>query len=178
MVLLFISICLAPTLREAFRVTCSQLFCYALKIPVSEKKCSQAPGGYTWFRVCARPAQLWTTFPRQHRVEGVAAGYGRQQRRVQGVQRDAMAAWAERLAGVRGVLLDISGVLYDSGAGGGAAIAGSVDAVARLVGSTRGVVGLLWLPGAGRSRRPRLLAHWPRPSCWLGARWESLGWHC
>ncbi|KAK7824233.1 hypothetical protein U0070_001704 [Myodes glareolus] len=42
-----------------------------------------------------------------------------------------MAAWAERLAGVRGVLLDISGVLYDSGAGGGAAIAGSVDAVAR-----------------------------------------------
>lgn len=111
----------------------------------------------------------WKAWPR---------GYGRQQRRVQGVQRDAMAAWAERLAGVRGVLLDISGVLYDSGAGGGAAIAGSVDAVARLVGSTRGVVGLLWLPGAGRSRRPRLLAHWPRPSCWLGARWESLGWHC
>lgn len=71
-------------------------------------------------------------------MEGVAAGYGRQQRRVQGVQRDAMAAWAERLAGVRGVLLDISGVLYDSGAGGGAAIAGSVEAVARLVGSTRG----------------------------------------
>lgn len=65
-------------------------------------------------------------------MEGVAAGYGRQQRRVQGVQRDAMAAWAERLAGVRGVLLDISGVLYDSGAGGGAAIAGSVEAVARL----------------------------------------------
>ncbi|XP_041522453.1 phospholysine phosphohistidine inorganic pyrophosphate phosphatase isoform X1 [Microtus oregoni] len=43
-----------------------------------------------------------------------------------------MAVWAERLAGVRGVLLDISGVLYDSGAGGGAAIAGSVEAVARL----------------------------------------------
>lgn len=43
-----------------------------------------------------------------------------------------MTAWAERLAGVRGVLLDISGVLYDSGADGGAAIAGSVEAVARL----------------------------------------------
>lgn len=103
-------------------------------------------------------------------MEGVAAGYGRQRRRVQSVQQDAMAAWAERLAGVRGVLLDISGVLYDSGAGGGAAIAGSVEAVARLVGSTRGGVGLLWLPGAGRSRQPRLLVHWPRPSCWLGAR--------
>ncbi|KAM4851435.1 phospholysine phosphohistidine inorganic pyrophosphate phosphatase isoform 2-T2 [Thomomys bottae] len=43
-----------------------------------------------------------------------------------------MAAWAERLAGVRGVLLDISGVLYDSGAGGGTPIPGSVEAVARL----------------------------------------------
>ncbi|XP_012385395.2 phospholysine phosphohistidine inorganic pyrophosphate phosphatase isoform X2 [Dasypus novemcinctus] len=43
-----------------------------------------------------------------------------------------MAAWGERLAGVRGVLLDISGVLYDSGADGGAPIAGSVEAVARL----------------------------------------------
>ncbi|XP_073934219.1 phospholysine phosphohistidine inorganic pyrophosphate phosphatase isoform X3 [Castor canadensis] len=43
-----------------------------------------------------------------------------------------MAAWSERLAGVRGVLLDISGVLYDSGAGGGTPIAGSVEAVARL----------------------------------------------
>ncbi|XP_008844239.1 phospholysine phosphohistidine inorganic pyrophosphate phosphatase isoform X1 [Nannospalax galili] len=43
-----------------------------------------------------------------------------------------MTPWAERLAGVHGVLLDISGVLYDSGAGGGAAIAGSVEAVARL----------------------------------------------
>jgi phospholysine phosphohistidine inorganic pyrophosphate phosphatase len=42
-----------------------------------------------------------------------------------------MAAWSERLAGVRGVLLDISGVLYDSGAGGGTPIAGSVEAVAR-----------------------------------------------
>uniref|UniRef100_A0A2K5P6C9 Phospholysine phosphohistidine inorganic pyrophosphate phosphatase n=1 Tax=Cercocebus atys TaxID=9531 RepID=A0A2K5P6C9_CERAT len=46
-----------------------------------------------------------------------------------------MAPWGERLAGVRGVLLDISGVLYDSGAGGGTAIAGSVEAVARLKGS-------------------------------------------
>uniref|UniRef100_F7I464 Phospholysine phosphohistidine inorganic pyrophosphate phosphatase n=1 Tax=Callithrix jacchus TaxID=9483 RepID=F7I464_CALJA len=43
-----------------------------------------------------------------------------------------MAPWGELLAGVRGVLLDISGVLYDSGAGGGTAIAGSVEAVARL----------------------------------------------
>uniref|UniRef100_G3TCA3 Phospholysine phosphohistidine inorganic pyrophosphate phosphatase n=1 Tax=Loxodonta africana TaxID=9785 RepID=G3TCA3_LOXAF len=43
-----------------------------------------------------------------------------------------MAAWRERLAGVRGVLLDISGVLYDGGAGGGVPIAGSVEAVARL----------------------------------------------
>uniref|UniRef100_A0A7N9CEJ3 Phospholysine phosphohistidine inorganic pyrophosphate phosphatase n=1 Tax=Macaca fascicularis TaxID=9541 RepID=A0A7N9CEJ3_MACFA len=46
-----------------------------------------------------------------------------------------MAPWGERLAGVRGVLLDISGVLYDSGAGGGTAITGSVEAVARLKGS-------------------------------------------
>ncbi|XP_024109155.1 phospholysine phosphohistidine inorganic pyrophosphate phosphatase isoform X8 [Pongo abelii] len=43
-----------------------------------------------------------------------------------------MAPWGKRLAGLRGVLLDISGVLYDSGAGGGTAIAGSVEAVARL----------------------------------------------
>ncbi|XP_002722196.2 phospholysine phosphohistidine inorganic pyrophosphate phosphatase isoform X1 [Oryctolagus cuniculus] len=43
-----------------------------------------------------------------------------------------MAAWAKRLAGVRGVLLDISGVLYDSGEGGGTPIDGSVEAVARL----------------------------------------------
>lgn len=42
-----------------------------------------------------------------------------------------MAAWSELLAGVRGVLLDISGVLYDGGEGGGAAITGSVEAVAR-----------------------------------------------
>lgn len=43
-----------------------------------------------------------------------------------------MAAWAEKLAGLRGVLLDISGVLYDGGEEGGTAIPGSVDAVARL----------------------------------------------
>lgn len=42
-----------------------------------------------------------------------------------------MDAWGERLAGVRGVLLDISGVLMDSGDGGGVPIAGSVEAVAR-----------------------------------------------
>ncbi|XP_063100967.1 phospholysine phosphohistidine inorganic pyrophosphate phosphatase isoform X2 [Cavia porcellus] len=43
-----------------------------------------------------------------------------------------MAVWGERLAGVRGVLLDISGVLVDSCAGGGVPIPGSVEAVARL----------------------------------------------
>nr|XP_033698337.1 phospholysine phosphohistidine inorganic pyrophosphate phosphatase isoform X1 [Tursiops truncatus] len=43
-----------------------------------------------------------------------------------------MAAWGERLAGVRGVLLDISGVLYDGGEGGGAPIVGSVEALASL----------------------------------------------
>lgn len=43
-----------------------------------------------------------------------------------------MVAWAERLTGVRGVLLDISGVLCDSSASGATAIAGSVEAVARL----------------------------------------------
>lgn len=42
-----------------------------------------------------------------------------------------MAVWGERLAGVRGVLLDISGVLVDSCAGGGVPIPGSVEAVAR-----------------------------------------------
>lgn len=40
-----------------------------------------------------------------------------------------MASWA---AGVRSVLLDVSGVLYDSGGPeGGAAIPGSVEAVTR-----------------------------------------------
>ncbi|XP_006867529.1 PREDICTED: phospholysine phosphohistidine inorganic pyrophosphate phosphatase [Chrysochloris asiatica] len=43
-----------------------------------------------------------------------------------------MAAWSERLAGIRGVLLDISGVLCDGDAGGGRPIPGSVEAVARL----------------------------------------------
>ncbi|XP_077933132.1 phospholysine phosphohistidine inorganic pyrophosphate phosphatase isoform X2 [Halichoerus grypus] len=43
-----------------------------------------------------------------------------------------MAAWGKRLAGVRGVLLDISGVLYDGGEDGGTPIPGSVEAVARL----------------------------------------------
>uniref|UniRef100_A0A4X2ME70 Phospholysine phosphohistidine inorganic pyrophosphate phosphatase n=1 Tax=Vombatus ursinus TaxID=29139 RepID=A0A4X2ME70_VOMUR len=42
------------------------------------------------------------------------------------------AAWAQRLAGVRGLLLDVSGVLYDGGDGGGTAIPGSVEAVARI----------------------------------------------
>uniref|UniRef100_A0A3Q2KRY0 Phospholysine phosphohistidine inorganic pyrophosphate phosphatase n=1 Tax=Equus caballus TaxID=9796 RepID=A0A3Q2KRY0_HORSE len=43
-----------------------------------------------------------------------------------------MAAWGQRLAGVRGVLLDISGVLFDGAEGSGVPIAGSVEAVARL----------------------------------------------
>lgn len=42
-----------------------------------------------------------------------------------------MASWGERLAGVRGVLLDISGVLYDGSEDGGVPIPGSVEAVAR-----------------------------------------------
>lgn len=42
-----------------------------------------------------------------------------------------MAAWARA---VRGLLLDISGVLYDSGGeGGGVPIAGSAEAVRRYV---------------------------------------------
>ncbi|NWQ76812.1 LHPP phosphatase, partial [Columbina picui] len=41
----------------------------------------------------------------------------------------AMAAWARA---VRGLLLDVSGVLYDSGDGGGVPIAGSVEAVSRI----------------------------------------------
>nr|XP_058909967.1 phospholysine phosphohistidine inorganic pyrophosphate phosphatase isoform X6 [Kogia breviceps] len=55
-------------------------------------------------------------------------------------RRDVMAAWGERLAGVRGVLLDISGVLYDGGEGGGAPIAGSVEALARVVGDDSHIV--------------------------------------
>ncbi|KAM9070100.1 phospholysine phosphohistidine inorganic pyrophosphate phosphatase isoform X2 [Sarcophilus harrisii] len=42
------------------------------------------------------------------------------------------AAWAQRLAGVRGLLLDVSGVLYDGGDGGGTPIPGSIEAVARI----------------------------------------------
>ncbi|XP_067389546.1 phospholysine phosphohistidine inorganic pyrophosphate phosphatase isoform X2 [Emydura macquarii macquarii] len=45
----------------------------------------------------------------------------------------AMAAWAEQLAGVKGVVLDISGVLYDSGGeGGGVPIPGSIEAVEKI----------------------------------------------
>ncbi|KYO43876.1 phospholysine phosphohistidine inorganic pyrophosphate phosphatase isoform X1 [Alligator mississippiensis] len=44
-----------------------------------------------------------------------------------------MAEWAARLAGVRAVVLDISGVLYDSGGeGGGVPIPGSREAVRKL----------------------------------------------
>lgn len=68
------------------------------------------------------------------------------------VELDAMASWAERLTGVRGVLLDISGVLCDSSPGGATAIAGSVEAVARLVSSTPGGAWLCRYREAGRSR--------------------------
>uniref|UniRef100_A0A4W3HJD6 Phospholysine phosphohistidine inorganic pyrophosphate phosphatase n=1 Tax=Callorhinchus milii TaxID=7868 RepID=A0A4W3HJD6_CALMI len=44
----------------------------------------------------------------------------------------AMAVWCEAAGGVRGVVLDISGVLYDSGGGGGVPISGSTDAVKRI----------------------------------------------
>lgn len=50
-----------------------------------------------------------------------------------------MAAWARA---VRGLLLDVSGVLYDSGGDGGVPIAGSVEAVRR------------WVPGGGESEEP------------------------
>uniref|UniRef100_V9L574 Phospholysine phosphohistidine inorganic pyrophosphate phosphatase n=1 Tax=Callorhinchus milii TaxID=7868 RepID=V9L574_CALMI len=43
-----------------------------------------------------------------------------------------MAVWCEAAGGVRGVVLDISGVLYDSGGGGGVPISGSTDAVKRI----------------------------------------------
>lgn len=42
----------------------------------------------------------------------------------------AMAEWGKHLAGVEGLVLDISGVLYDSGGeGGGVPIPGSIEAV-------------------------------------------------
>ncbi|XP_067858828.1 phospholysine phosphohistidine inorganic pyrophosphate phosphatase isoform X2 [Heptranchias perlo] len=43
-----------------------------------------------------------------------------------------MAEWCEPAGRVRGVLLDISGVLYDSGEGGGVPIPGSAEAVKRI----------------------------------------------
>ncbi|XP_060698407.1 phospholysine phosphohistidine inorganic pyrophosphate phosphatase [Hemiscyllium ocellatum] len=43
-----------------------------------------------------------------------------------------MAEWCKPAGRVRGVLLDISGVLYDSGEGGGVPIAGSTEAVRRI----------------------------------------------
>ncbi|XP_053162366.1 phospholysine phosphohistidine inorganic pyrophosphate phosphatase isoform X4 [Hemicordylus capensis] len=44
-----------------------------------------------------------------------------------------MADWAKHLAGIKGVVLDISGVLYDSGGeGGGVPIPGSIDAVKKI----------------------------------------------
>ncbi|XP_072485097.1 phospholysine phosphohistidine inorganic pyrophosphate phosphatase isoform X5 [Notamacropus eugenii] len=85
-------------------------------------------------RLCSRLAapgpSLRTTSPRSlysshvPRKASLASGATR-------AMAAAVAAWAQRLAGVRGVLLDVSGVLYDSGDGGGTAIPGSVEAVAR-----------------------------------------------
>ncbi|XP_051838640.1 phospholysine phosphohistidine inorganic pyrophosphate phosphatase isoform X2 [Antechinus flavipes] len=79
-----------------------------------------------------RRSSLWTTFPRSlcsHHAP-------RKVTRVNGARRTmaaaVTAAWAQRLAGVRGLLLDISGVLYDGGDGGGTPIPGSIEAVARI----------------------------------------------
>ncbi|XP_050815650.1 phospholysine phosphohistidine inorganic pyrophosphate phosphatase isoform X3 [Gopherus flavomarginatus] len=45
----------------------------------------------------------------------------------------AMAEWAKQLAGIKGVVLDISGVLYDGGGeGGGVPIPGSIEAVEKI----------------------------------------------
>ena len=41
--------------------------------------------------------------------------------------------WYDNCSNVEGVLLDISGVLYDSGKGGGTPIPGSIEAVKRYV---------------------------------------------
>ncbi|GCB62564.1 phospholysine phosphohistidine inorganic pyrophosphate phosphatase isoform X1 [Scyliorhinus torazame] len=43
-----------------------------------------------------------------------------------------MAEWCKPVGRVKGVLLDISGVLYDSGEGGGVPIPGSTEAVKRI----------------------------------------------
>nr|XP_056705885.1 phospholysine phosphohistidine inorganic pyrophosphate phosphatase [Euleptes europaea] len=44
-----------------------------------------------------------------------------------------MAEWAQRLAGITALVLDISGVLYDSGGeGGGVPIPGSIEAVQKI----------------------------------------------
>ncbi|XP_061490354.1 phospholysine phosphohistidine inorganic pyrophosphate phosphatase isoform X1 [Rhineura floridana] len=44
-----------------------------------------------------------------------------------------MAAWRKHLAGIKGLVLDISGVLYDSGGeGGGVPIPGSIEAVRKI----------------------------------------------
>ncbi|XP_048407104.2 phospholysine phosphohistidine inorganic pyrophosphate phosphatase isoform X5 [Stegostoma tigrinum] len=51
---------------------------------------------------------------------------------MQRVVMSMMAEWCKPAESVRGVLLDISGVLYDSGQGGGIPIAGSTEAVRRI----------------------------------------------
>ncbi|XP_015277689.1 PREDICTED: phospholysine phosphohistidine inorganic pyrophosphate phosphatase [Gekko japonicus] len=44
-----------------------------------------------------------------------------------------MAGWAQHLAGIKGLVLDISGVLFDSGGeGGGVPIPGSIEAVKKI----------------------------------------------
>uniref|UniRef100_UPI00398E964A phospholysine phosphohistidine inorganic pyrophosphate phosphatase isoform X1 n=1 Tax=Pristiophorus japonicus TaxID=55135 RepID=UPI00398E964A len=51
---------------------------------------------------------------------------------MQRVSFSMMAEWCKPAGRVRGVLLDISGVLYDSGEGGGVPIPGSAEAVKRI----------------------------------------------
>ncbi|XP_048464870.1 phospholysine phosphohistidine inorganic pyrophosphate phosphatase isoform X3 [Rhincodon typus] len=51
---------------------------------------------------------------------------------MQRVAISMMAEWCKPAGRVRGVLLDISGVLYDSGEGGGVPIVGSTEAVRRI----------------------------------------------
>lgn len=76
------------------------------------------------------------------------------QRRARSGAGTAMAScgWARA---VRGLLLDVSGVLYDSGADGGVPIAGSAEAVRRWVGGGPGRGGAPQgtAPGWGRTAR-------------------------
>ncbi|XP_077206156.1 phospholysine phosphohistidine inorganic pyrophosphate phosphatase isoform X3 [Paroedura picta] len=58
---------------------------------------------------------------------------GRRLLKFAGGAGSAMADWARHLAGTKGLVLDISGVLYDSGGeGGGVPIPGSIEAVKKI----------------------------------------------